>query len=120
MADVYKVGGFLDAADCGAFHAMMGEIASNDPERIAHAEEDALTALSSIGSMFNVVAAYLYIRAQHPKDGLYASDYDVADAVYSLSDLTACVHSSLNEAHCARAYLQGTAREVPANRSKEG
>lgn len=120
MAETFKVGEFPDVADRGAFHATMSAIASNDPKRIARAGDEALTALSCVGTMLNGVADYLNLRGQHPGEAMYATDRDVADAVYSLSDLTACVHSSMNAAFCARNHLKETAGEVPANRSKEG
>lgn len=46
-----------------------------------------------------------------------------ADAVYSLSDLTSCVHSSLNEAENARYMLRHPRKsegKTPVNTSKEG
>ena len=73
--------------------------------------------------MLNVVADYLYLRAQNPNGVLYATEAEIADAVYSLSDLTACVHSSLNEAENVRYMLRHPRKsegKTPVNTSKEG
>ena len=57
------------------------------------------------------------------KGVLCATEAEIADAVYSLSDLTACVHSSLNEAENARYMLRHPRKsegKTPVNTSKEG
>ena len=71
MAELNQHDEIAGGVDRGAFYAVMSAMASRDPKRVALAEGDALTALQSIGSMLNVVADYLYLRAQHPKDSLY-------------------------------------------------
>lgn len=119
MAEVHQVQ-TVPTAGRGAFKATMEAIASNDPKRIAQAEDDALTALLSVGSMLNVVADYVYLRAQHPKDALYATELDVADAVYSISDLSTCIHSALMEASNARFELRANSEKTTENKSKEG
>ena len=51
------------------------------------------------------------------------AEAEIADAVYSLSDLTSCVHSSLNEAENARYMLRHPRKsegKTPVNTSKEG
>lgn len=108
------------SANCGAFKAVVEAVASNDPKRKAMAENDALTALGSIGSMLNVVADYLYIRAQHPKDSLYATDFNVADAVYSLSDLLSVQQTALIESSNARFELRVNPEKTTESTSKEG
>ena len=95
MAELNQHDEIAGGVDRGAFYAVMSAMASRDPKRVALAECDAFTALQSIGSMLNVVADYLYLRAQNPNGVLYATEAEIADAVYSLSDLTSCVHSSL-------------------------
>lgn len=114
MAEVNQSVEPISASDRGAFKAVVEAVASSDPKRVLMAENDALTALGSIGSMLNVVADYLYIRAQHSKDSLYATDLDVADAVYSLSDLLSVQQSALIEAGDARFDLN----EQRANKEK--
>lgn len=120
MAERYISAYMTDLEGSGAFHAVLRAMASNDPERIALAENDARTALSGVVSTLHVVAGYLDLRALHPSENLYASDHDVAKAVYSLSDIAACLNTTLNEANIARIHLKETARKVPANRSKGG
>ena len=99
--------------DRGAFKPVLNAIASRDPERIEKAEDDALVALSSVGTLLNVVADYIHIRANHPHDALYATDEHLAEAVYTLSDLSACIHSTLIEASNARFHQS-------KKKSKEG
>ena len=106
MAELNQHDEIAGGVDRGAFYAVMSAMASRDPKRVALAEGDAFTALQSIGSMLNVVADYLYLRAQNPEGVLYATESEIADAVYSLSDLTACVHSSL-EAGSVRISVSG-------------
>ena len=123
MAELNQHDEIVGGVDRGAFQAVMNAMASRDPKRVALAECDAFTALQSIGSMLNVVADYLYLRAQNPNGVLYATEAEIADAVYSLSDLTACVHSSLNEAENARYMLRHSRKsegKTPVNTSKEG
>lgn len=126
MAELNQHDEIAGGVDRGAFYAVMSAMASRDPKRVkrvALAEGDAFTALQSIGSMLNVVADYLYLRAQNPEGVLYATEAEIADAVYSLSDLTACVHSSLNEAENARYMLRHPRKsegKTPVNTSKEG
>ena len=120
MAEVNQSVEPISASDRGAFKSVVEAVASNDPKRKAMAENDALTALGSIGSMLNVVADYLYIRAQHPKDSLYATDGDVADAVYSLSDLLSVQQSALIEAGNARFELRANPEKNTESTSKEG
>ena len=107
-------------ANCGAFKAVVEAVASNDPKRKAMAEDDALTALGCVGSMLNVVADYIYLRAQHPKDSLYATDLNVADTVYSLSDLLSVQQSALIEASNARFELRANSEKTTKTPSKEG
>lgn len=123
MAELNQHDEIAGGVDCGAFQAVMNAMASRDPKRVARADGDALTALQSIGSMLNVVADYLYLRAQNPNGVLYATEAEIADAVHSLSDLTSCVHSSLNEAENARYMLRHPRKsegKTPVNTSKEG
>lgn len=123
MAELNQHDEIAGGVDRGAFYAVMSAMASRDPKRVALAEGDAFTALQSIGSMLNVVADYLYLRAQNPEGVLYATEAEIADAEYSLSDLTACVHSSLNEAENARYMLRHPRKsegKTPVNTSKEG
>lgn len=89
----------------GAFRASIGAIESNDINRKVMAEEDAITALSCVSSMLNVVSDYVYIKRENPNASLYANDSDLAITLYSLADLTTCIHSSLVEASDARFYL---------------
>ena len=122
MAELNQHDEIAGGVDRGAFQAVMNAMASRDPKRVALAERDAMTALLSIGSMLNVVADYLYLRAQNP-NGVLSTEAEIADAVYSLSDLTACVHSSLNEAENARYMLRHPRKsegKTPVNTSKEG
>ena len=117
MAELNQHDEIVGGVDRGAFYAVMSAMASRDPKRVVLAECDAFTALQSIGSMLNVVAA------QNPKGVLYATEAEIADAVYSLSDLTSCVHSSLNEAENARYMLRHSRKsegKTPVNTSKEG
>lgn len=123
MAELNQHDEIAGGVDRGAFYAVMSAMASRDPKRVALAEGDAFAALQSIGSMLNVVADYLYLRAQNPEGVLYATEAEIADAVYSLSYLTACVHSSLNEAENARYMLRHPRKsegKTPVNTSKEG
>lgn len=123
MAELNQHDEIAGGVDRGAFQAVMNAMASRDPKRVARAEGDAFTALQSIGSMLNVVADYLYLRAQNPNGVLYATEAEIADAVSSLSDLTACVHLSLNEAENARYMLRHPRKsegKIPVNTSKEG
>lgn len=123
MAELNQHDEIAGGVDRGAFYAVMSAMASRDPKRVALAECDAFTALQSIGSMLNVVADYLYLRAQNPNGVLYATEAEIADAVHSLSDLTSCVHSSLNEAENARYMLRHPRKsegKTPVNTSKEG
>lgn len=99
----------------GAFEATMDAIASRDLKRIRAAEDDALTTLLCVGAMLNVVADYIYLRAQHHKDSRYATDLDVASAVYSISDVSTCIHSALMAASDARFELRAN-----SEKSKEG
>lgn len=119
MAELNQHDEIAGGVDRGAFYAVMSAMASRDPKRVALAECDAFAALQSIGSMLNVVADYLYLRAQNPKGVLCATEAEI----YSLSDLTACVHSSLNEAENARYMLRHPRKsegKTPVNTSKEG
>lgn len=120
MAELNQHDEIVGGVDRGAFKAVMNEMASRDPKRVALAEGDALTALQSIGSMLNVVADYLYLRAQHPKDSLYATDFNVADAVYSLSDLLSVQQTALIEAGNARFELRVNPEKTTESTSKEG
>ena len=104
----------------GAFQSVINAIASNDPKRKAMVENDALTALGCVGSMLNVVADYIYLRAQHPKDSLYATDFNVADTVYSLSDLLSVQQSALIEASNAHFELRVNPEKTTKSTSKEG
>lgn len=74
MAELNQHDEIAGGVDRGAFQAVMNAMASRDPKRVALAECDAFTALQSIGSMLNVVADYLYLRAQNPNGGLYATE----------------------------------------------
>ena len=74
MAELNQHDEIAGGVDRGAFYAVMSAMASRDPKRVALAEGDAFTALQSIGSMLNVVADYLYLRAQNPDCLLYTSD----------------------------------------------
>ena len=89
----------------GAFQSVINAIASNDPKRIAKAEDDALTALECVGSMLNVMANYVYIRYPNPKASLYADDADLANAVYTVADVSSCIHTALVKASNARFEL---------------
>ena len=120
MAELNQHDEIAEGVDRGAFYAVMNAMASRDPKRVALAECDAFTALQSIGSMLNVVADYIYLRAQHPKDSLYATDFNVADAVYSLSDLLSVQQTALIEAGNARIELRVNPEKTPVNTSKEG
>lgn len=91
----------------GTFQMMMEASASGDPRRIRAAHDDAVTAIGCIGSMLNVLADYAYLRGQHPKDCLYANDYDVADMAYTLSDLASCAHAALTAAAGAESNEKG-------------
>ena len=73
MAELNQHDEIAGGVDRGAFYAVMSAMASRDPKRVALAEGDAFTALQSIGSMLNVVADYLYLRAQNPEGVLYAT-----------------------------------------------
>lgn len=115
MAELNQHDEIAEGVDCGAFQAVMNAMASRDPKRVVLAECDAFTALQSIGSMLNVVADYIYLRAQHHKDSLYATDLDVACAVYSISDVSTCIHTALMEASDARFELRAN-----SEKSKEG
>lgn len=115
MAELNQHDEIAGGVDRGAFYAVMNAMASRDPKRVARAECDAFTALQSIGSMLNVVADYIYLRAQHHKDSLYATDLDVACAVYSISDVSTCIHTALMEASDARFELRAN-----SEKSKEG
>lgn len=115
MAELNQHDEIAGGVDRGAFYAVMSAMASRDPKRVALAECDAFTALQSIGSMLNVVADYIYLRAQHHKDSLYATDLDVACAVYSISDVSTCIHTALMEASDARFELRAN-----SEKSKEG
>lgn len=84
----------------GVFQAMNEAIASGDSRSICEARRDAIAALGCVCSMLNVLADYAYLRAQHPADSLYADDNDLAQAAYSISDLTACARAALIEADC--------------------
>ena len=100
----------------GALQSVVNAIASNDPKRVAKAEDDALTALECVGSMLNVMADYVYIRQQNPKASLYADDVDLANAIYTVADVSSCIHTSLVAASNARFEL----RYQSKNKSKEG
>lgn len=115
MAELNQHDEIVGGVDRGAFYAVMSAMASRDPKRVVLAECDAFTALQSIGSMLNVVADYIYLRAQHHKDSLYATDLDVACAVYSISDVSTCIHTALMEASDARFELRAN-----SEKSKEG
>lgn len=115
MAELNQHDEIAGGVDRGAFYAVMSAMASRDPKRVVLAECDAFTALQSIGSMLNVVADYIYLRAQHHKDSLYATDLDVACAVYSISDVSTCIHTALMEASDARFELRAN-----SEKSKEG
>lgn len=93
----------------GAFEMMRDAIASGDPRRIRAAQGEALTAIECICSMANVLADYAHLRAQHPKDCLYASDYDIAQTACTLSDLASCACSALVAAN--RAHDEKTIKE---------
>ena len=120
MAELNQHDEIAGGVDRGAFYAVMNAMSSRDPKRVALAEGEAFTALQSIGSMLNVVADYLYLRAQNPKDSLYATDFNVADAVYSLSDLLSVQQTALIEAGNARIELRVNPEKTPVNTSKEG
>ena len=110
MAELNQHDEIAGGVDRGAFYAVMSAMASRDPKRVALAEGDAFTALQ-------------YLRAQNPEGVLYATEAEIADAVYLLSDLTSCVHSSLNEAENARYMLWHSRKsegKTPVNTSKEG
>ena len=94
MAEKFKVGEFPDTANRGAFYSVMSAIASNDPERIIRADDDCKTVLLSIGSTLNTVADYLYVRAQHPNDVMFATDKDVADTILASQTLLAVLWRS--------------------------
>lgn len=108
------------SANYGAFKAVFEAMASNDKERKIDAVNDAITAVGCVGSMLNVVADYIYLRAQHPKDSLYATDFNVADAVYSLSDLLSVQQTALIEAGNARFELRVNPEKTIESTSKEG
>lgn len=120
MAELNQHDEIVGGVDRGAFYAVMSAMASRDPKRVARADGDALTALQSIGSMLNVVADYIYLRAQHPKDSLYATDFNVADAIYSLSDLLSVQQTALIEAGNARFELRVNPEKTTESTSKEG
>lgn len=120
MAELNQHDEIAGGVDRGAFYAVMSAMASRDPKRVALAEGDALTALQSIGSMLNVVADYIYLRAQHPKDSLYDTNFNVADAVYSLSDLLSVQQTALIEAGNARFELRVNPEKTTESTSKEG
>ena len=119
MAEVHQTQ-TVPMVDRGAFKATMEAIASKDPKRIRAAEDDIMSALLAIPAMLNVVADCVYLRAQHPKDSLYATELDVADAVYSISDISTCIHSALMEASNARFELRVNSEKTTENKSKEG
>ena len=120
MAELNQHDEIVGGVDRGAFQAVMNAMASRDPKRVALAECDAFTALQSIGSMLNVLADYIYLRAQHPKDSLYATDFNVADAVYSLSDLLSAQQTALIKAGNARFELRVNPEKTTESTSKEG
>ena len=78
MAELNQHDEIAGGVDRGAFYAVMSAMASRDPKRVALAECDAFAALQSIGSMLNVVADYLYLRAQNPKGVLCATEAEIA------------------------------------------
>ena len=77
MAELNQHDEIAGDVDCGAFQAVMNAMASRDPKRVALAECDAFTALKSIGSMLNVVADYIYLRAQHPNGVSYPKSREI-------------------------------------------
>ena len=120
MAELNQHDEIVGGVDRGAFKAVMNAMASRDPKRVARAECDAFTALQSIGSMLNVVADYIYLRAQNPNGVLYATEAEIADAVYSLSDLLSVQQTALIEAGNARFELRVNPEKTTESTSKEG
>ena len=104
----------------GVFCAVASAMASNDNEQKINAENDTITALGCIGSMLNVLADYIYLRAQHPKDSLYATEFNVAETVYSLSDLLSVQQTALIEAGNARFEFRVNPEKTTESTSKEG
>ena len=104
----------------GVFCAVASAMASNDNEQKINAENDTITALGCIGSMLNVVADYINIRANHPHDALYANDLELAETVYSLSDLLSVQRTALIEAGNARFELRVNPEKTTESTSKEG
>lgn len=93
----------------GVFQTMMEARASGDPRRIRAAHDEAVTALECIGCVLNVVSDYAYLRHQNSQASLYASDYDVAQTLYTLADLTFCARSALVDA--SRSRVEKTIKE---------
>ena len=86
----------------GTFERLMEAHASDDPRRIRAAHDEAITAIGCIACSLNVLADYVYLRAQRPNECMFASDYDVANMAYSLSDLMMCAKTALMEAERTR------------------
>lgn len=66
-------------------------------------EADANDALLSVNATLNVLADYVHIRAHHKSETLYASDDDLADALFTAAEQLSRVHASLAEAGRIRA-----------------
>ena len=77
----------------GVFCSFVDAMTSNDPELVANASNDCLSGLSNIGSMLRVFA--LNIRDSHPCDCTFASDKDLAESLYTLSDLISLCHGAI-------------------------
>lgn len=79
----------------GVFFAIVDAMASNDPVRVANASNDCLSGLSDVGSMLRVFADYLCIREANPSEHTFASDKDLAESLYTLSDLVSLCHGAM-------------------------
>lgn len=92
----------LSFARTGVFARPLDALGSNDRERVAGLGADLSSGLHSLAAMVAVTSDYLHIRAHAPAEQVYASDEDVADALFSISDLMRVLAAAMDAKEAAR------------------
>lgn len=102
----------------GPFFEVLNALESKDSQKVISAGNEAITAVGCISSALNVIADYAYLRAQHPQDSLYASDFELAETINALGDLSFCLQHALDRSRNAQ-FRKRSRVELRANTEKE-
>lgn len=86
----------------GPFFEVLNALESKDSQKIISAGNEAIAAVGCVSSALHVIADYAYLRAQHPQDSFYASDFELAETISALGDLSFCLQRALDRSQDAQ------------------